>query len=99
MFQFVKLGTNIKIKEYETWNFKSTDRARYWRCCRSCCRLFNGSWKLAEEFDHAVSKVKEEVKDVYSKAKNKAENVKEHVTEDVNHVAEKVAGKTATETK
>ena len=53
--------------------------------------------KLAEEFDHAVSKVKEEVKDVYSKAKNKAE--KEHVTEDVNHVAEKVAGKTATETK
>ena len=55
--------------------------------------------KLAEEFDHAVSKVKEEVKDVYSKAKNKAENVKEHVTEDVNHVAEKVAGKTATETK
>ena len=26
--------------------------------------------KLAEEFDHAVSKVKEEVKDVYSKAKN-----------------------------
>ena len=25
--------------------------------------------KLAEEFDHAVSKVKEEVKDVYSKAK------------------------------
>ena len=51
--------------------------------------------KLAEEFDHAVSKVKE----VYSKAKNKAENVKEHVTEDVNHVAEKVAGKTATETK
>ena len=44
--------------------------------------------KLAEEFDHAVSK-----------AKNKAENVKEHVTEDVNHVAEKVAGKTATETK
>ena len=46
--------------------------------------------KLAEEFDHAVSKVKEEVKDVYSKA---------NVTEDVNHVAEKVAGKTATETK
>ena len=35
--------------------------------------------KLAEEFDRAVSKVKEEVKDVYSKAKNKAENVKEHV--------------------
>ena len=33
--------------------------------------------KLAEEFDRAVSKVKEEVKDVYSKAKNKAENVKE----------------------
>ena len=26
--------------------------------------------KLAEEFDRAVSKVKEEVKDVYSKAKN-----------------------------
>ncbi len=32
--------------------------------------------KLAEEFDHAVSKVKEEVKDVYSKAKNKAEKLK-----------------------
>ena len=55
--------------------------------------------KLAEEFDHAVSKVKEEVKDVYSTAKSKAENVKEHMAEDVNHVAEKVAGETATETR
>lgn len=55
--------------------------------------------KLAEEFDHVVSKVKEDVKDVYAKAKNKADNVREHVTEDVNHVAEKVAGKTAAETK
>ena len=102
MFQFVKLGTNIKIKEYETWNFKSTDRARYWRCwgvAVGYLMVADNRKKLAEEFDHAVSKVKEEVKDVYSKAKNKAENVKEHVTEDVNHVAEKVAGKTATETK
>ena len=50
--------------------------------------------KLAEEFDHVVSKVKEDVKDVYAKAK-----VREHVTEDVNHVAEKVAGRAAAETK
>ena len=40
--------------------------------------------KLAEEFDHVVSKVKEDVKDVYAKAKTKADNVREHVTEDVN---------------
>lgn len=55
--------------------------------------------KLAEEFDHVVSKVKDEAKDVYAKAKGKADEVKEHVAENVNHVAEKVAGKTAAETK
>ncbi len=49
--------------------------------------------KLAEEFDHAVSKVKDEVKGAYSKAKSKAEDVREHVAENVEHVAEKVAGK------
>jgi hypothetical protein len=58
--------------------------------------------KLAEEFDHAVSKVKDEVKSAYSKAKSKAEEAREHVTENVHEVAEKVAGKTekvAAETK
>lgn len=55
--------------------------------------------KLAEELDHVVSKVKEDVKDVCSKAKNKADNVRERVAEDVDHVVEKVAGKTAAETK
>lgn len=58
--------------------------------------------KLAEEFDHAVSKVKDEVKSAYSKAKSKAEETREHVTENVHEVAEKVAGKTekvAAETK
>ena len=49
--------------------------------------------KLAEEFDHAVSKVKGEVKSAYSKAKSKAEEAREHVTENVHEVAEKVAGK------
>ena len=49
--------------------------------------------KLAEEFDHAVSKVKDEVKSAYSKAKSKAEEAREHVTENVHEVAEKVAGK------
>ena len=55
--------------------------------------------KLAEEFDHAVSKVKDEVKSAYSKAKSKAEEAREHVTEDVHNVAEKVAGKTEHEGK
>lgn len=58
--------------------------------------------KLAEEFDHAVSKVKDEVKSAYSKAKSKAEEARENVTENVHEVAEKVAGKTekvAAETK
>ena len=49
--------------------------------------------KLAEEFDHAVSKVRDEVKSAYSKAKSKAEEAREHVTENVHEVAEKVAGK------
>ena len=43
--------------------------------------------KLAEEFDHAVAKVKDEVKGVYEEAR-------EHVSENVHDVAEKVAGKT-----
>lgn len=55
--------------------------------------------KLAEEFDHAVSKVKDEVKSAYSKAKSKAEEAREHVTENVHDVAEKVAGKTEQERK
>ncbi len=50
--------------------------------------------KLAEEFDHAVAKVKDEVKGVYAKAKSKAEEAREHVSENVHDVAEKVAGKT-----
>lgn len=53
--------------------------------------------KLAEEIDHAVSKVKEEARHVYSKAKAKADGVKEQVEEDINEVAEKVAEKTRTE--
>jgi len=55
--------------------------------------------KVAKEFDHVVSKVKENAKDVYSKVKNKADDVKERVAENVDHVAEKVVGKAAAEMK